>query len=104
MFESQLCHVLRAEPWAKDLASLSLSFPTYKQEAAGRRAWLMRAEEKVFMVSPKAETQCFKVYLEDHQHQNPCLECRSQAASRDIDCVVWGLDLGICILLEFDNP
>ena len=59
MFESQLCHVLRAEPWAKDLASLSLSFPTYKKEATGRRAWLMWAEEEVFMVSPKAETLYF---------------------------------------------
>ena len=59
MFESQLCHVLRAEPWAKDLASLSLSFPTYKKEATGRRARLMQAEEEVFMVSPEAETLCF---------------------------------------------
>ena len=33
MFESQLCHVLMAELWAKDLASLSFSFPTYKKES-----------------------------------------------------------------------
>lgn len=41
-FESQLHHALTTEPWAKDLASLSLPVLAC-EEAAVRRAWLVWA-------------------------------------------------------------
>lgn len=43
----------------KGLGLSEPQFPTYKKGATGRRAWLMQAEEEVFMVSPEAETLCF---------------------------------------------